>query len=57
MILTDAQQTAYDKIRTEWNGNCGEPYQLIGSVAVLVQVCTSDGGWTIGIEPDGYTHS
>tara|TARA_R110000824_G_scaffold193824_9_gene376250 strand:- start:1254 stop:1430 length:177 start_codon:yes stop_codon:yes gene_type:complete len=58
MILTDAQQTAYDRLLTEWT-TVGEPSPMIGGGCVMVEVTGEQTGNTmwLGIETDGYTHS
>ena len=65
MILTDAQQAAYDRLSNEW-ATVGEPSPMIGSDCAMVEV---SGGYSncsfgyyrptmwLGIESNGYTHS
>lgn len=57
-MLTDAQYNSYMNLVERWQ-SVGQPQlELGGGGAVVVNVFGENGGcMTIGIEPDGYTHS
>jgi hypothetical protein len=57
MILTDAQQTAYDRLLTIWT-TVSDPSPMIGEACVMVEVTGSSGcSLWLGIETDGLTWS
>jgi hypothetical protein len=57
MKLTEAQQTAYDRLSTIWT-TVSDPSPMIGEACIMVEV-TGESGCSLwlGIETDGYTHS